>query len=117
MKTRLLMLLIGFLSINAFATSLRHIPIKIEREEPMERSEKVKFYGFLDDSSLSIHSSITLAELDVTITNTVTNEVVYAETYSGFNGTSIDISALDTGEYRLQLIVDSVIYLGNFSIY
>lgn len=119
MKTNLLLLLlIGvFISVNASAAPLRNRPINIEQETQMERSATVKFHGFLSNSSLIINSSMLVENLSLTITNMLTNEVVYAETYSTFSETSIDISLFTAGDYRLQLTLDSVMYLGNFSIY
>lgn len=119
MKTNLLLLLlIGvFISVNASAAPLRRDNVKLERNELQERSLNIPFSACIDDFSLIINSSMLVENLSLTITNILTNEVVYAETYSSFSETSIDINLFTAGDYRLQLTLDSVMYLGNFSIY
>lgn len=119
MKTKLLLLLLVevFISVNAFAAPLRRDNIKLERNELQERSLNLPFSACVDDFSLIINSSMLVENLNLTITNIVTNEVVYAETYSTFSETSIDVSLFTAGDYHLELTLDSIMYLGNFSIY
>lgn len=117
MKTTLLALLILVtVSAHSFALTLERTPVKLEQTELIDRSNNEFLSAFLDECLLSIDSSITIEKLNVAIENAATGEIVYRETYFNFNKGFIDVGMLNIGEYRLQLTLNSVTYLGNFSI-
>ncbi|MBE6288390.1 MAG: DUF3244 domain-containing protein [Mediterranea massiliensis] len=73
-------------------------------------------YAYLYNNKISLDIAECLSEVTVTIYNKTTEEMLYSEQFCHPATAVIDISLLATGQYKLEIITDENILIGEFTL-